>query len=108
LRQSEFYFTKSEKGQQTDIWLASYTLGKFDPETFSTDIFVCGGAEIYAQLLPQCSDLYLTVVKREVEGDAFFPSFEDKFDLVETIRDEPEFKILHYRHRALFELDAEK
>jgi dihydrofolate reductase len=101
LRQSEFHFTKSEKGKQIDILLARYSLGNFDPETFSTDIFVCGGAEIYAQLLPFCSDLYLTLVKREVEGDAFFPPFEDKFDLVETIRDEPDFKILHYRHKSL-------
>ena len=102
LRQAEFHFTKSDKGKQTDILLASYSLGKFDPESFQTDIFVCGGADIYAQLLPNCSDLYLTVVKREVEGgDAFFPPFEDKFELVDTLRDEPEFRILHYRHRSL-------
>jgi len=104
LRQSEFYFTKSDKGKQTDILLASYSLGKFDPESFSTDVFICGGAEIYAQMLPQCSDLYLTVVKREYEGDAFFPPFEDKFELVEELRDTPEFKILHYQHRSLKQL----
>jgi dihydrofolate reductase len=81
--------------------LARYSPGKFDPESFSTDVFICGGVEIYAQMLPQCSDLYLTVVKREYEGDAFFPPFENKFELVEEIRDTPEFKILHYRHRSL-------
>jgi len=81
--------------------LARYSLGKFDPESFSTDIFICGGAEIYAQMLPQCSDLYLTVVKCEYEGDAFFPPFEDKFKLAEELRDTSEFKILHYRHKSL-------
>ncbi|HXR45941.1 MAG TPA: dihydrofolate reductase [Candidatus Limnocylindrales bacterium] len=102
LRQSEFYFTKSDRGKQTDILLARYSPGKFDPESFSTEIFICGGAEIYVQLLPHCSDLYLTLVKRKIEnGDAFFPPFEDKFELVEEIRDEPEFKILHYRHKSL-------
>jgi dihydrofolate reductase len=30
------------------------------------DIFICGGAQIYRQALPLCSDLYLTLVKREV------------------------------------------
>jgi hypothetical protein len=40
-------------------------------------------------------------VKRECEGDSFFPPFERKFVLVEEIRDTPEFKILHYRHRDL-------
>ena len=64
-------------------------------------IFICGGAQIYEQALPLCSDLFLTLVKREVEGDAFFPSFEDKFELGEEIRDTPEFKILHYRRRGI-------
>ena len=31
----------------------------------------------------------------------FFPPFEDKFVLVDEIRDTPEFKILHYRHKSL-------
>ncbi|MFM2295295.1 MAG: hypothetical protein RLZZ350_1708 [Verrucomicrobiota bacterium] len=64
-------------------------------------VFICGGAEIYAQTLPLCSDLFLTLVKREVaDGDAFFPPFEDQFALAEEIRDTPEFKILHYRNPA--------
>ena len=64
------------------------------------EIFICGGAQVYAQALPWCSDLYLTLVKREVEGDAFFPPFEDQFQLVAELRDTPEFKILRYRNRA--------
>jgi dihydrofolate reductase len=61
------------------------------------DVFICGGAQIYEQALPLCSDLYLTVVKREVEGDAFFPPYEDQFSLAGEIRDTSEFRILHYR-----------
>jgi dihydrofolate reductase len=72
-----------------------------NPDEFPNEIFICGGADIYAQALPRCSDLYLTLVKREVEGDAFFPPFEDKFVLAEEILDTPEFKILHYRRRGL-------
>jgi len=80
---------------------------KLDPASSPLEFFIAGGAQIYEQALPFCSDLYLTLVKREVEGgDAFFPPFEDKFDLVEELRDEPEFKILHYRHKSLFELAA--
>jgi dihydrofolate reductase len=66
-------------------------------ELVGREIFVCGGAQIYEQALPLCSDLYLTLVKRNVEGDAFFPTFEDKFVLKEEILDQHEFKILHYR-----------
>jgi dihydrofolate reductase len=64
-------------------------------------VFICGGAEIYRQALPLCGDLYLTLVKREVEGDARFPEFEDQFELVTELRDTPEFTILHYRNRTL-------
>ncbi len=99
--QFEFYFTKDNKGRQTEILIFN-SLEKLNPDDFKTDMLICGGAEIYGQVLPRCSDLYLTLVKREIEnGDAFFPSFERKFVLAEEIRDTPEFKILHYRHKSL-------
>jgi dihydrofolate reductase len=63
--------------------------------------FICGGAQTYEQTLPLCSELFLTLVKREVPGDAFFPKFEDQFELAEEIRDTPEFKILRYHRRQL-------
>jgi dihydrofolate reductase len=65
------------------------------------EVFICGGADIYAQTLAQCSDLFLTVVKRHVDGDAFFPAFENDFKLVEELRDTLEFKILHYKNKNL-------
>ena len=98
--QFKFYFTKLEKGEQTDLLIFN-SVEKLNPDDFQTDMFICGGAEIYEQMLPRCSDLYLTLVQREVEGDAFFPAFEDKFVLAEEIRDTAEFKILHFRHRSL-------
>ena len=63
-------------------------------------VFICGGAQIYEQTLPLCSDLFLTFVKRTVEGDALFPPFENQFELVEEILDSPDFKILHYERRV--------
>jgi dihydrofolate reductase len=65
------------------------------------EIFICGGAEVYRQALPLCSDLYLTLVKRSMEGDAFFPAFEDRYELAEELVDNPEFKILHYKNKKL-------
>ena len=76
-------------------------LSDIDLPRESREVYICGGAQVYTQALPFCSDLYLTLVKREVEGDAFFPPFEDKFQLVEEIRDTPDFKILHYRRKDL-------
>jgi dihydrofolate reductase len=62
----------------------------------SGDIYFCGGAEVYEQTLPLCSDLFLTLVKQSPEGDAYFPEFEDKFELKETLEDNEDFSIQHY------------
>lgn len=61
--------------------------------------FLCGGAQVYQQALPRCSELLLTRVKRTVEGDAFFPPFEHLFELAEVIRDTPDFTIERWRRR---------
>jgi dihydrofolate reductase len=73
-------------------------LAEFDPAVYAPrDVWVIGGAEIYRQLLPRCDELYLTVVQREVDGDAFFPEFEPTFDYVETPFRTPDFEVRHYR-----------
>jgi dihydrofolate reductase len=75
-------------------------LRTLDPEAFAPrEVFVIGGAEIYAQLLPFCSDLFLTIVQREVDGDVVFPPFEDDFEWEETSLRQPEFVVEHYRRR---------
>lgn len=99
-RPFQFQLPKIGAARATDLRLIKSLL-KLSPSASPLDFFICGGAQVYAQALPLCSDLFLTLVKREVEGDAFFPPFEDRFTLVETIRDTPEFSILHYRSRAL-------
>jgi dihydrofolate reductase len=71
-----------------------------EPELAGREVFICGGAQVYAQTLASCSDLYLTLVKRVVEGDAFFPPFEEHFQLVGELMDCADFKILHYRNIA--------
>jgi dihydrofolate reductase len=40
-----------------------------------TEVFVCGGAEIYQQSIELAGRLYLTFVDAEVEADTFFPEF---------------------------------
>ncbi len=63
------------------------------------DVYVIGGARIYALLLPRCTDLYLSCLHKEYEGDVTFPPFEDEFELVEVLAEYPEFEIRHYRNR---------
>lgn len=67
-------------------------------------IFVVGGAEIYRIAMPYCRDLYLTEVKREVEGDRRFPVFEDLFRFSSVLRDTPDLRIVHYVNDEVLEL----
>lgn len=68
-----------------------------DPREF----FIIGGAQIFAETLPICSHLYLTIVKHEAEGDCFFPPFEQWFDREEVVLENPEFDIFLYRNRRV-------
>lgn len=76
-------------------------LGHLPQDLEGRKLFICGGAQVYAEALPRCSDLYLTLVKRVVEGDTFFPLFERQFTLLEEIADCADFSILRYTNTNL-------
>jgi len=77
-------------------------LSQVDPARETRDVFICGGAQVYELALPLCSELYLTLVKRVVEGDVFFPKFEDRFELSEQVADHADFEIRRYFASATF------
>lgn len=70
---------------------------------FNTDkeIWIFGGAEIYRSALPKVDELFLTVVNCVVNGDVFFPEFEEEFDFEGFVSIEAGFRIKHYRRRTL-------
>ncbi len=41
-----------------------------------TELMVIGGASFYEQMLPLADTLYLTIIKENFNGDAFFPTFD--------------------------------
>ncbi len=65
----------------------------------SGDVWVIGGASVYEQALPYCDELFLTHVKRVVDGDTYFPDFEDQFTAVADVLENDDFKVTHYVHR---------
>jgi dihydrofolate reductase len=73
------------------------SLDELNPAADTRDYYLIGGAQIFRTYLAKCSDIYLTLVKREVEGDVFLPPFEEQFCLSETIQDTPEFVTFHYK-----------
>lgn len=43
---------------------------------FNKNVFIIGGARLYAEALPLADYMYMTIVKDMVEGDTFFPEWE--------------------------------
>jgi dihydrofolate reductase len=76
-----------------------HDLTTFRANDFQCDIWVIGGAEIYSKMLPRCESLYLSIIPREVEGDVFFPEFEDQFTLAGTVLTHPDFEVKEYRRK---------
>lgn len=44
--------------------------------TTAPEVMIIGGANLYAQMLPLASQLYLTFIDHEFVGDTFFPQWE--------------------------------
>ncbi len=42
-----------------------------------TEIFIAGGAGVYAEALPLCRRLYITEIDADINGDTFFPAFDE-------------------------------
>lgn len=66
------------------LMLGSQLLNDAGPDS---ELMIIGGAQIYAQALPQAQRLYLTEVHAEPEGDAHFPDF-DRSQWQEVAREE--------------------
>jgi len=46
--------------------------------SFSEEVFVIGGENIYTEFMPLAVRMYLTIVNLKVEGDTFFPKWDEE------------------------------
>jgi len=62
------------------------------------EIFIVGGAEIYAQALPLADTLYITEIQQDVDGDAHFPEFDRNAwqETAREVRSQTEPQTLQY------------
>ena len=74
-------------------------LDSFDAADYPCDVWVIGGGEIYRQMLPRCEAIYLSVIPITIDGDVFFPPFEEDFAFSETLLTRPEFEVRKYIRR---------
>jgi len=51
------------------------------------EVFVIGGSDVYEAILPLADSIYLTIINKAFEGDAFFPDI-DLTDWLEVSRED--------------------
>ena len=61
-------------------------------ETEEEEVFIIGGGVLYRQTLPMADKLIITEIKKEYEGDTFFPEYRNEIGETwkETSREEHE------------------
>lgn len=67
----------------------------FNNDSFD-DLWVCGGTKTYKLLLPRCTEIFMTHVIDDYEGDTYMPEFEDHFLNSEIIKETRDFWIVRY------------
>ena len=56
------------------------------------DVFVSGGARLYEEALPIVEKMYITEIEETIDGDTYFPEFDEK-DFVKVIDEKFEGEI---------------
>ncbi len=64
--------------------------------SYNKEIFIIGGATIYQQTIPWADRMYLSYVKGDYDGDAFFPQYDESQWRVEKREDFPDFELVTY------------
>lgn len=70
-------------------------------KTYGTDMFVIGGQNIFEQSIGIVDKMYISYIKKDYDGDKFFPAFDESDWTVESRQDYPEFeRVIYSRKRA--------
>lgn len=68
-------------------------------QVLGREIFINGGASLYRQALPRVDEMYLSTIKGDFAGDAYFPEFDvDEWDVAEE-SDHDEYIFRRYRRK---------
>ncbi len=60
-------------------------------------LWIAGGGQIYKETMPLWDEVELTLVNGEYQGDAYFPEFENSFEVVSEIKKEFGFWLKYSR-----------
>ncbi len=68
--------------------------------SYDKKIFIMGGSDIYRQALPLADKMYLSYIKKDYAGDAYFPEFDESEWETTKEEDHPEFVFVIYKRKT--------
>lgn len=80
--------------------------GLFGLELMDREVCVIGGAQVYALMMPLTDLLWVSRVRRQYEGDTWFPAFEEAFPFSRKMLVFDDFDLMLYAKEAAM-LDSE-
>ncbi len=78
---------------------ASIDEGIMKAKMYGKDIFIIGGAQIYEQTISLAGKMFISYVKKEYDGDAFFPEFDENDWHIEKKEDHSEYEMVVYARK---------
>ncbi len=70
--------------------------GIMEAKLFGKDVFIIGGASLYEQIIPLADKMFISYVKRDYDGDVYFPEFDENEWEIEQKEDHPDFELVIY------------
>lgn len=67
--------------------------------SYGKKIFIMGGSDVYCQALPLADKMYLSYIKKDYAGDAYFPEFDESEWEITKEEDHPEFVFVVYKRK---------
>ncbi|HUB92651.1 MAG TPA: dihydrofolate reductase [Candidatus Saccharimonadales bacterium] len=66
---------------------------------YHREIFIIGGGEIFSEAIGLADRMYLSYIKKDYQGDTFFPKFDRRDWVAESRKDYKEFRHVVYLRR---------
>ncbi|MGB0992514.1 MAG: dihydrofolate reductase, partial [Akkermansiaceae bacterium] len=60
------------------------------------DVYIIGGAQVYALFMPQLNEILVSHVYQDYAGDTRFPEFESEFPTMEVLEEFETFELRRY------------
>lgn len=91
-----FVISRTERNYERAVVVNSLNDALQQAQQFPEDVFIAGGASVYSQAMLVVDKMYLSWIKGDFSGDAWFPEFDKQDWQVERRIDHKAFEFVVY------------